>query len=176
MRITIPLDKFARRPIATLNWFHDCRALIDTGALFPVWTKNEMLLVKLGAKLERKCVTFSGFGGKTMGSLYRVNFIPGSLQYVDMPIVAKPMNELNCHMILSATMFENMIYSIDTINKYFSIDTTDNQLVRILKISDEYGTLSAYLASTHDTTELYKKSPDYQTAIPISLTAPESQS
>ena len=37
MQITIQLDDKARRPIANLNWFHGCRALIDTGALFPIW-------------------------------------------------------------------------------------------------------------------------------------------
>lgn len=61
MQLTIQLDKFARRPIARLDWFKDCRALIDTGALFPVWTKGEMLLAKLGARLEKENVSFSGF-------------------------------------------------------------------------------------------------------------------
>ena len=150
MRLTIQLDQYARRPIARLDWFNDCRALIDTGALFPVWTKSESLLVKLGAKLERESVNFSGFGGETSGSLYRVNFSLNGLQYIDMPIVAKPMENLNCHMILSATMFEKMVYTIDTINKRFTFDTTDNQIVRVLRISDEYGNFSAYLAGTYE--------------------------
>lgn len=111
MQLTIQLDQFARRPIARLGWFNDCRALIDTGALF---------------------------------------------RYIDMPIVVKTMNDLNCHMILSATMFENMVYTIDTIHKYFYIDTVDNQIVRILRISDEYGKFSAYLAGTYMTVEDYK--------------------
>ena len=100
-----------------MEWFSGCRALIDTGALFPVWTKSESLLVKLGGKLERNNISFSGFGGKTDGQLYRVNFNLNGLQYIDMPVVVKPMNDLNCHIILSAIMFENMIYTIDTINK-----------------------------------------------------------
>lgn len=155
MQLTIPLDQYARRPIARLDWFHDCRALIDTGALFPVWTKNEALLLRLGARLIRKNVAFSGFGGKTCGSLYRVNFSLYGLQYPNMPIVAKPTNDLNCHLILSATMFDQMIYTIDTINKCFTIDTIDPQIVRILKVSDEYGNITSYLASSCDLTEEY---------------------
>lgn len=157
MQLDISLDKSARRPIARLEWFFGCRALIDTGALFPVWTKSESLLVKLGGKLERNNISFSGFGGKTDGQLYRVNFNLNGLQYIDMPVVVKPMNDLNCHIILSATMFENMIYTIDTINKYMSIDTKDNQIVRILKVSDEYGKLSVYLAGTYETEIDYQK-------------------
>lgn len=157
MQLDISLDKSARRPIARLEWFSGCRALIDTGALFPVWTKSEFLLVKLGGKLERNNISFSGFGGKTDGQLYRVNFNLNGLQYIDMPVVVKPMNDLNCHIILSATMFENMIYTIDTINKYMSIDTKDNQIVRILKVSDEYGKLSVYLAGTYETEIDYQK-------------------
>lgn len=33
MQLSIPLDKFSRRPVARLDWFNDCRALLDTGAL-----------------------------------------------------------------------------------------------------------------------------------------------
>lgn len=157
MQLDIFLDKSARRPIARLEWFSGCRALIDTGALFPVWTKSESLLIKLGGKLERNNISFSGFGGKTDGHLYRVNFNLNGLQYIDMPVVVKPMNDLNCHIILSATMFENMIYTIDTINKCMSIDTKDNQIVRILKVSDEYGKLSVYLAGTYETETDYQK-------------------
>lgn len=156
MQVVIPLDKLARRPVARIDWFNDCRALLDTGALFPVWTKSEASLIRLGASLEKRNICFSGFGGETEGHLYRINFSLKGLQYIDMPIVVKPMDDLNCHMILSATMFEKMIYMVDTINKCLSIDIVDNQIVRILRISDEYGKLSAYLAGT------YKSEKDYQ--------------
>ncbi len=157
MQIIIPMDKFARRPVARLDWFNDCRALLDTGALFPVWTKSEASLIKLGGKLEKKNVCFNGFGGETEGQLYRINFSLKGLQYIDMPIVVKPMDDLNCHMILSATMFEKMVYTIDTISRCLTIDTMDNQIVRILRISDEYSKFSAYLAGTYETEEDYQK-------------------
>lgn len=158
MRLDILLNQTARRPIARLNWFPGCLALIDTGALFPVWTKSENLLVKLGGKPQKRNVSFSGFGGKTYGHLYRVNFNLNGLQYIDMPIVVKPMEDLNCHIIISATMFENMIYTIDTINKHLSIDTMDNQVVRILRLSDEQSNLSIYLSGTYETAQDYQNS------------------
>lgn len=158
MQLDILLDQSARRPIARLDWFPGCLALIDTGALFPVWTKSETLLEKLGGKLQKNNVSFSGFGGKTYGHLYRINFNLNGLQYIDMPIVVKPMENLNCHIILSATMFENMIYTIDTINKHLNIDTMDNQIVRILKLSDEYRNLSVYLAGTYESIQDYLNS------------------
>lgn len=120
MQLDISLDKSARRPVARLEWFSGCRALIDTGALFPVWTKSESLLIKLGGKLERNNISFSGFGGKTDGQLYRVNFNLNGLQYIDMPVVVKPMDDL-------------------------------------LKVSDEYGKLSVYLAGTYETEVDYQK-------------------
>ena len=156
MQLDISLDQSARRPIARLDWFTGCRALVDTGALFPIWTKSESLLIKLGGRLEKHNVPFSGFVGMTSGHLYRINFNLNGLQYIDMPIVVKPMNDLNCHMILSATMFEKMVYTIDNINKHLSIDTKDNQIVRILRISDEYSRLSVYLAGTYKTVQEYQ--------------------
>ena len=89
MQITLQLDDKARRPIVNLNWFNGCRALIDTGALFPIWNKNEDVLVKkLGAVLIKKNITFGGFGGETQGNLYRINFELNGLYFLDMPIVA----------------------------------------------------------------------------------------
>lgn len=136
MQLDILLNQSARRPIARLDWSPSYLALIDTSALFPVWTKSAALLERLGGKLQKSNVSFSEFGGKTYGHLYKINFNLNGLQYIDMPIVIKPMENLNCHIILSATMFENMIYTIDTINKHLSIDTMDNQIVRILKLSE----------------------------------------
>lgn len=58
------LDVSASRPVLRLDHlFPGCTALIDTGALFPVWTKNRDLLEALGAKICKRNVLFSGFGG-----------------------------------------------------------------------------------------------------------------
>lgn len=156
MQMTIQLDEGARRPIAQIDWFKGCRALIDTGALFPVWNKSEDTLVKkLGAELIRRDVTFKGFGGETRGNLYRVNFMLNNLHYINMPIIANRIQGANWSMLLSATMFDGMSYEIDTINKKLNIDVKDNQPVRILRLSDDDNSISVYLAGTYKTDNEY---------------------
>lgn len=158
MQLTLKLDANSRRPVVKLSWFNGCRALLDTGALFPVWTANGELLKQLGAKQIKENVCFGGFGGDAEGSLYRINFKLGNLMFQDMPIVATNMKNLNCHLILPATMFDKMVYEIDTINHALNIDTKDNQLVRLLKVSDDNGKFSVYLAGTYETVEDYENS------------------
>ncbi len=158
MQITIQLDDEARRPIAKINWFSGCRALLDTGSIFPIWNRSEDMLVKrLGAKLTKRNVTFGGFGGEAQGNLYRVNFELNGLHYVGMPIIASESQDRNWHMIISATMFDGMVYEIDTINKKLNIDTKDNQPVRILRLSNDNNSLSVYLAETFETKDIYYK-------------------
>lgn len=155
LEMTISLNRNTRRPIAMIDWFKGCRAMIDTGAIIPVWTASDNDLKILGATLERKNVSFGGFGGEAKGNQYRINFKLDKLMYVDMPIIAKEMSDLSCHMILPATMFEKMIYTIDDINKKLEIKILDNQIVRNLRISNDKGSLSVYLAGTYETIEEY---------------------
>lgn len=171
MQLTIKLDDFARRPIAMIDWFKGCRAMIDTGALFPIWADTDERLLKVysQAKLIQKNVSFSGFGGKTQGNLYRINFRLNELTYIDMPIIVKEEPNLNCHMLLSATMFDGMTYEIDTRNKRLNINTNDNQPVRILKLSKDYhNNISVYLAGTYNSVEEYEKAVDSTTILPKS--------
>ncbi|MCM1121933.1 MAG: hypothetical protein NC416_05070 [Eubacterium sp.] len=156
MQITIQLDEKARRPIANISWFNGCRALIDTGALFPIWNGDGVSLEDgFGAKLQKKDIVFGGFGGKARGDLYRVNFVLNGIYYMDMPIIASELEGTNWNMIISAIMFDGMTYEIDTVNKKLNIDTKDNQPVRILKLSDDNNNISVYLAGTYQTKELY---------------------
>lgn len=69
MQITLNLDSEARRPVVQISWFHGCRAMLDTGALFPIWVASDELLMGLGARLIKKDVKFSGFGGDAAGNL-----------------------------------------------------------------------------------------------------------
>lgn len=156
MQITIQLDNEARRPIAKIDWFNGCRALIDTGALFPIWNDDGKRLEEgFGATCEKKDVTFGGFGGNAKGDVYRVNFELNGIHYINMPIIANKLERTNWNMILSATMFDGMIYEIDTINKKLNIDVKDNQPVRILRLSDDQDRLSVYLAGTYKTDNEY---------------------
>lgn len=150
MQMILRLDEKARRPIANLNWFNGCRALIDTGALFPIWNKSEDILQeKLGAVLVKKGIKFGGFGGEAQGNLYRVHFEMNGLHYLDMPIIASRLKRANWSMILSATMFDGMKYEIDTVNKRINLDIIDNQPVRILRLSNDNNNVSVYLAGTY---------------------------
>lgn len=74
-----------------------------------------------------------------------------------MPIIASELPGSNWNMILSATMFDGMIYEIDTITKTLRIDTKDNQPVRILRLSNDNSNLSVYLAETYKTESDYRK-------------------
>ncbi len=164
MQITIQLDHESRRPIANLNWFRGCRALVDTGALFPIWNGDGKSLEDgFHDKLQQKDIIFGGFGGKAKGDLYRVHFEMNGLYYLDMPIIASELKEANWNIILSATMFDGMIYEIDTISKRFNIDTKDNQPIRILRLSkDKDNHFSVYLAETYNAEKDYYKNKEKQ--------------
>lgn len=156
MQITVQLDDRSRRPIANINWFNGCRALIDTGALFPIWNGDGKSLEDgFDAKLQKRNVMFGGFGGKAKGDLYRVNFELNDIYYVDMPIITSELEGTNWNLIISATMFDGMSYEIDTVNIKLNIDTKDNQPVRILKLSDDNNSISVYLAGTYETENDY---------------------
>lgn len=112
---TLKLDNTRQRPVVILN--NGLTALLDTGAYIPVWTDDEDILTsELGAELVRKDVPLSGFGGCTHGNLYKVNIDIGGILYPNMHVIAN--NEINAtfNLILSATMFEGLIYQIDTVN------------------------------------------------------------
>ena len=47
-QFTLPLIKKAQRPTARLENFFRFRAMLDTGAVFPVWIENEDLLKGIG--------------------------------------------------------------------------------------------------------------------------------
>lgn len=47
MQIMLNLDSEARRPVVQISWFHGCRAMLDTGALFPIWVASDELLIEL---------------------------------------------------------------------------------------------------------------------------------
>lgn len=136
---TLRLDKTRQRPVVILN--NGLTALLDTGAYIPVWTDDEDILIsEMGAALVEKDVSLSGFGGSTLGNLYKVNLDIGGIMYPGMNIIAN--NEINAtfNLILSATMFEGLIYQIDTVNHMLNIEIPDwESNVRNLKVVNEDG-------------------------------------
>lgn len=47
-QFTLRLNKANQKPIVELKTWYNFDALLDTGALFPVWTAAEPLITKVG--------------------------------------------------------------------------------------------------------------------------------
>lgn len=65
-------DATIKSAVVKLENWNNLRALLDTGAFFPIWTADETILEMLGGIFLRKDITFGGFGGKTKGNLYKL--------------------------------------------------------------------------------------------------------
>ncbi len=141
-QFTLPLMKNAQRPTARLEGFFGLRAMLDTGAVLPVWVEDETKLNELGGIPIAKDQPFGGFGGMTTGTLYRIPlFRCGELLFPALPIIAARIN-LPCQMLLSATMFSGLIYEIDDCNHKFNVTIPDHEShVRKLTIEDRNGNL-----------------------------------
>lgn len=149
-RITLPLSQKSQRPVVILENFFHLNAMLDTGAVIPVWVKSEEILKEMGGTPIAYNQPFGGFGGMTTGTLYKLPvFRCGDLIYPEMPVIASHIN-LPCQMILSAPMFDNLIYEIDNYNHKFSVTIPDKEsVVRNLKIVDKNGSLHI-LCGSHE--------------------------
>ena len=138
-QFTLKLDKNRQRPVVLLS--NGLTALLDTGAYIPVWTDVEDILVSdMDAELIKENVPLSGFGGSTYGNLYKVSIDIGGIFYPNMHIIAN--NDINAsfNLILSATMFDGLIYQIDTVNHVLNIDVPDHESsIRNLRIENKHG-------------------------------------
>ena len=137
-QMTLPLDELQQRPVVRLNRL---RALLDTGAYIPIWFDDEEILTSvMGGTLIRRDVEFSGFGGTTKGNLYRVTMYVGDLIYPNMAIIANSELDVPFNLIISATMFQNLLYEVDDKNHRLNITVPDDESnVRNLCIADKDG-------------------------------------
>lgn len=147
-QITLPLIEDMQRPVTYLSDWHRFYALLDTGALFPVWVADETALKKLDAELLIEHVEFGGFGGKAHGKLYKLPYFQlGDLIYPNLHIILCQM-DMPCQIILSATMFHNLRYEVDDENHALNITVPDGQsTVRNLVIRDKDGKLQVLCSS-----------------------------
>lgn len=156
---SIKLNKSIQRPAFNI-YNNKVMALLDTGALFPVWTADEeILLSQFKAKLYKKNVEFGGFGGKALGDLYIIPILEiGQLIFNNIPIiVSKDLGDVTYSLIISATMFEGLIYEINTVHNYFKITIPDNESnIRNLKIIDNNGRMHILCQSETDGKENIK--------------------
>lgn len=138
-QFTLRLDATQQRPVVLLK--NSLTALLDTGAYIPIWTDEEDILVSvLGGKLIKENVPFTGFGGTAFGNLYQVTLEIGDLIFPNMHIVVNSELNTSYNLILSATMFERLIYEIDTKTHRLNVSVPDGEnLVRNLRIVDSKG-------------------------------------
>ena len=141
-QFSLTLQEKTQRPVAHLKNFYGLDAMLDTGALFPIWVAEEETLIELGGSLINKSVEFGGFGGMTTGKLYKLPiFRVGDLIFPEFHIIACQI-AIPCQVILSATMFRNLIYEVDDFCHRFSVTIPDTQSeVRNLIIWDTEGRL-----------------------------------
>ena len=142
-QFTLDLARDSQRPIIKLKDWNNFRALLDTGASIPLWTTSESVLKNLDGKLKKQGVPFSGFGGTATGNLYQVTLEVGDLIFPNMHIVAcSALKNVPYQLILSATMFNDLIYEIDDKNHKLNVTIPDGESnVRNLVISDNNGKL-----------------------------------
>ena len=153
-QFTMNLIKSIQRPVIRLDSFHGIRAMLDTGAIYPVWVAPERSLVSLcHVTLERKGISFSGFGGSTQGNLYKLPIVQiGKLIFPNMRILTGN-TDVPCDMILSATMFKNLIYEIDDKNHKLNVTVPDDEsLVRNIVIRNSRGNDFVLCGSETDAT------------------------
>ena len=147
-QFSLPLQEDTNRPVARIDTFYGYTAMLDTGAVYPVWVRSEEILKGLGAELVKERVTFGGFGGTSSGNLYRLETVEiGELVFPGLPVIAYRI-DLPCYMIMSATMFRNLIYEVDDFNHSLNVTIPDpEQTIRNLKVWDSDGRLHVAIQS-----------------------------
>ena len=127
------------RPVVELDdIYRGCSALIDTGALIPIWTKSELLFLEIfrDAELIELNRKFKGFGNGAYGNLYKINFKLGEFLYPKMPVIVCEDEQILGMFLFSATMFSKMNYTIMNSTKELIIDPIDNQKCFNIVIGD----------------------------------------
>ena len=150
-QLTLKLLRKYQRPVVKLADFFDFEAMIDTGAVFPVWMKGEERLRPLGAIKLKDSVEFGGLGGMTKGALYEIPlFRLGGLIYPNMKIIAHR-SDFPVPILLPATMFNHLIYEIDNKNHRLNVTVPDDEShIRNLTIKEEGGRLHVFCTSAEE--------------------------
>lgn len=146
--MTLKLYPEYQRPVVKLEQFHNLKAMIDTGAVYPVWMSGEERLRRLGAVKKKDSVPFGGLGGMTRGALYEIPALQlGDLIYPRMGIIAHR-SSFPVPLLLPATMFNNLIYEINNKTHRLNITVPDDESIsRNLTIKDENGRLRVFCTS-----------------------------
>jgi len=123
-QIKIPLLKEYKRPIIELydNW-----AMIDTGAVIPVLSMHpKKVQQEFSGKMIKEGLPIGGIGGESTGDVYRLpEFRVGGLIYSPFEVFVPRQPLMKFPILLSATMFYGMDYTVKNSTGEFVIDTGD---------------------------------------------------
>lgn len=134
------LNDYIRPVIKVDGIYRNCHALIDSGAVVPVWTKSSELLRRLGATKLKGSFELHGFGGDGENcEAYRLTVILGNIMYPNLTFVVSSKVKGKISMVLPATMFNKFDCNIDFINSRFTIRNLSNQMVYNYVITDSNG-------------------------------------
>ncbi len=141
IQFTLKLDNSEQRPILNIQTLNNISALLDTGAVFPVWLDDEGLISALGGVSAHKRLPIGGLGGVKECPMYRLpSLCIGELIYPNLPIAVNQMPDMPCQILLPATMFSGLVYEIDDYRHKLNITIPDGESnVRNLTVEDSGG-------------------------------------
>ena len=103
------------------------QALIDTGAMWPVFSFTDYDMKAVFGATRKRSSTIEGFGGVEKGSIYSISKFPiGSIIFEPFEVFVPEILRMKHPMVLSATMFYGTDYEFDTINNVFTVTMDDN--------------------------------------------------
>ena len=148
MIVQFKLSRYFLRPVITVNCGgEEYPALIDTGAVVPVFTFGQEKIAEIGGRSLYRTTSFGGFGGLCRGELYRVDIDLGVLKYVDLPIICAHNANMPFAFIFPATMFTGFSYTIDDAARTLTVDTRTNETDLRLRIYDGTGEFRVLVGS-----------------------------
>lgn len=140
MNIRLELIRRFQRPVIYVTVGGVPRlALLDTGAQVPVYIGDSRSIVRMGGQLMERGSSFSGFGGRCTGDMYRIDMDIGGFVFRDLPVMQTAAIDMPFQFILSAPMFSGYSCLIDDRNKVLSVNTYDDKGSRRLRVADQCG-------------------------------------
>ena len=138
---TVRVVPDSSRPIVSV---YGMDALIDTGADVPVVSVMaiDFLIDRFHAKTVLKVAKIRGFGGEEHGDVLVIDqFVFGDLVFPNMHVFV-PKRTLAFPFVLSASMFNRLVYEIDMKNHAMTVRIPDDESnVRNLLIQQQDGEL-----------------------------------
>lgn len=145
--ISLSLEKERQRPVVEL---YGMQALIDTGAVIPMISMPARAVEKMfSAQKVKGNISLGGIGGRSVGDIYSIPaFNIEEIEYAPFEVFVPHISKITFPILLSATLFYKMSYTVDTVEGKFIIDTKDAPLKRKFKIKDLHGELYPQIDDT----------------------------